>query len=120
LQDFIAFMRIWATMTKAGTFPPTVQGLQIAKVSIEMRNQGLFHETWTEEQNEAFAQGMFKGLMFVAALPEASHWRYAGENVQFGEGDTPIFWYRPSASQTYRIVYDDLRVRECLPEDLPQ
>jgi len=87
--------------------------------TIEMRNQGLFHETWTEEQNEAFTQGMFKGLMFVAALPESSHWRYAGEKVQFGSTDTPIFWYRPVGSQTYRVVYGDLHVQECLPEDLP-
>lgn len=119
-QDFLELMRIWSKLTKAGTFPPTVHGLQLGKIAIEMRNQGLFHETWTEQQNTEFAQGMFKGLMFVASLPDTSNWRYAGEDVQLGSTDTPIFWYRPQGSQAYRVICGDLQVRECLPEDLPQ
>jgi len=39
---------------------------------------------------------MFRGMAFMGTLP-ADTWRYAGQNVPFGDGRTPIFWYQPQA-----------------------
>jgi hypothetical protein len=30
-----------------------------------------------------------------------------------------VCWYKPVGSQTYRVVYGDLSVRDVAPEDLP-
>jgi len=58
-------------------------------------------------------------MMFVMKLP-AESWRYAGENVKFGDAQTPVFWYQPAGSQMYRVIYGDLSVKDVAPEHLPK
>ena len=62
---------------------------------------------------------MARGMVFVTSLPPDSNQNYAGENVKFGDAQTPIFWYQPAGSQTYRVIYGDLSVKDVAPEDLP-
>jgi len=57
--------------------------------------------------------------MFGLRLSPESNWRYAGEDVKYGQADTPIFWYQPEGSQTYRVIYGDLNVKDVAPENLP-
>jgi hypothetical protein len=45
-------------------------------------------------------------------LPPEADAHYAGKGVALGKADTPIFWYRPTAANTYRVIYADLSVRE--------
>ena len=52
------------------------------------------------------------GLAFANSLPPEADAHYAGHGVSFGAADTPIFWYRPKDSKTYRVIYADLSVRE--------
>jgi len=118
-QDFIQFMRTWSSMVKDRTFPPTVNGLQIAQLSLAMGEQGKFEADWTAEQQEVFGQAVYKGIWFVNKLSEANHWRYAGADVTYGDTETPIFWYRPQGSSVYRVIYGDLSVKNLLPEELP-
>lgn len=63
---------------------------------------------------------MTRGIMFMMKLPAESISRYAGENVKHGDADTAIFWYQPSGSETYRVIYGDLSVKDVAPENLPQ
>ncbi len=53
-------------------------------------------------------------------LPEDSDWHYAGADATFGDATTPVFWYRPEGSVTYRVVYADLSVLDVAAEDLPK
>ena len=62
---------------------------------------------------------MFNGMLFASALPPGS-FRYAGQNVAYGDPATPIFWYRPADSPTYRVIYADLHVVDVAPENLPK
>ena len=55
---------------------------------------------------------IFGGLMFVQALPAGSDWHYVGGGVELGEADMPICWWKPAGSQTYRVVFGDLSVRD--------
>jgi hypothetical protein len=88
---------------------------------MEMEKQGKFNEgQTTQEQREQDQLVMYRGVMFVYQLPAESNWRYAGENVSYGDADTPIFWYCPVGSENYRVIYGDLTVEEVLPEDLPR
>ncbi len=120
-RDLIEYLRAWSSWTKDGTFPPTLAGMQLPKVAMEMEKQGKFGEgQTTQEQRERERMTMYRGLMFVYQLPAESNWRYAGENVSYGDADTPIFWYRPAGSENYRVIYGDLTVEEVLPEDLPR
>jgi outer membrane lipoprotein-sorting protein len=120
-EDLIEFLRMWSSWTKDGTFPPNISGPELAKISMDMAREGRFTETQTsEQQRSADAVKMYRGMMFVNQLPAASNWRYAGENVKSGDAQTPIFWYRPEGSPTYRVLYGDLSIRDVPPEGIPK
>ena len=58
--------------------------------------------------------------MFVRSLPARANWHYAGAEATFGDKTTPICWYRPQGSETYRVIYADLSVLDVAPAELPQ
>ena len=61
-----------------------------------------------------------RGLgLFVQQLPADSDCHYAGKDVKYGDANTPIFWYRPEGSKTYRVIYGDLSVRDMSIDQLP-
>jgi outer membrane lipoprotein-sorting protein len=53
-----------------------------------------------------------RGLLFINLLPKESDWHYAGQKAKYGDSKTPIFWYRPQGSKSYRVIYADLKVEE--------
>jgi hypothetical protein len=57
---------------------------------------------------------------YFVRLPKGSEWQYVGEDVQLGDANTPVCWYRTPNSKTYRTIYGDLTVRDIAPEDLPE
>jgi outer membrane lipoprotein-sorting protein len=120
-QELVEFLRLWTTWTKDGTFPPTLNPVELAKVSAEMQKAGNFNEgQFTEQPNPEHVRALTRGVMFVMSLPAESNWRYAGENVKYGAAQTPIFWYQPSGSATYRVIYGDLTTKDVAPDDLPK
>jgi outer membrane lipoprotein-sorting protein len=121
-DDLIEYLRLWSSWTRDSSFPPTLNPAELAKVSMEMVKAGKFgpEEQTTEEQGMDRAMKMTRGMMFVMKLPAESNWRYAGENVKHGDAETPIFWYQPSGSATYRVIHGDLSVKDVAPSDLPQ
>ncbi len=60
------------------------------------------------------------GCAFIEKLPEGSDYQYVGEDVKFGDANTPVCWWKPKGSQTYRVVYGDLSIRDVEPDDLPE
>ena len=54
---------------------------------------------------------MSRGGMFAAGLPNSCDKHYAGKGVKLNTPDTPVFWYRPEKSETYRVIYADLTVK---------
>lgn len=115
-ETFIDWLRFWSNATVDGTFPPIVAGSEIAKITMDMAQQGKFKgPAW----GNAEAQKMFNGLLFVAHLP-ANSWRYAGNGVKFGDAEKAIFWYKFNDAATYRVVYGDLSVKDVTEENLPK
>jgi hypothetical protein len=94
-----------------------VAGSEIAKVSMDMVNQGKFKaDAW-----DKMGPGqMYNALIFVVTLPKESNWRYAGNGVKINTPDTPVFWYRPAGSPMYRVIYADLTVKEMAEAQLPK
>jgi len=117
-ETFVAWLGWWANGNTDDTFPPMVAGPELAKVCMEMAKQGkLKGSTW----DKVDPSPMFNAMLFVAKLPrEESKWRYAGNGVKINTPDTPIFWYRPTGSDKYRVIYADLTVREMTEDQLPK
>jgi len=118
-QDLIEFLRLWSSWMKDGRFPPTLDPTKLAKSGMEMKEEFVEGETSEQERLQHTLQ-MTRGLMFLLKLSAESNWRYAGEDVKFGDADKAIFWYRPEGSETYRVIYGDLSVKDVAPENLPK
>lgn len=117
-QDFIKFLRMWSNWTVDRTFPPIVFGAEIAKITVQMAEEGKFKPGWDFGTQQTH-QVMYRGLAFTSTLLTGT-WRYAGQNVPFGDPATPIFWYQPQGSTTWRVIYADLHVADAASGDLPQ
>jgi outer membrane lipoprotein-sorting protein len=116
-ETFISWLRWWTGATVDETFPPMVAGSELAKVIMDMGQQGkLKGELWKNVD----PQQMLYAMLFVSKLPADSNWRYAGNGVKINTPDTPIFWYRPAGSEKYRVIYADLTIRELPADQLPK
>jgi hypothetical protein len=118
-QDFIEGLRIRAELLGDGQFPDGVavedyikQAPAIGKKIEEMK--------LAKEKETELGMKLSKHLLFIRFFKGEGKWQYAGKGVKLGDADKPIFWYRPKDSQTYRVIYGDLRVEDVAPENLPQ
>jgi len=125
-EDLIETFRLWTEVTE-GKFPSALDmsamGPFVKALEKEMGFElGKGQEPSQEQMQEIL--GMFakitRGITFAHTMPAASDWHYAGKDAVFGDAHTPIFWYRPEGSQTYRVIYADLSVKELAPQDLPK
>jgi len=131
-EALVQALRVWSENTADGKFPlelnmkATLELLQLIRAKMGLK--GLrFKEgqppEFAEPQFSAFLpiqHSIIRGIGFVSRLPSESDWHYAGAGVQFGDADTAIFWYRPEGSETYRVIYGNLRMRKVPPEDVPK
>jgi len=118
-NDFIELLRMWSKWTKDGTFPPTVQRPEFFRVAIQMGKEGKLKGPDAPGYEDRQREIILRAMTFMGTQAGDS-WRYAGQNVPFGDSRTPIFWYRPQGSATYRVIYADLSVKDVSPEVLPQ
>jgi hypothetical protein len=125
-RDLVEMLALWAETT-GGNFPSELT-LEAAKELGQALGEkaelqagekpNLSHPAF-KKWLQTF-QKINRSLMFVRTLPAEADCHYAGAEVQFGDKTTPIFWYRPEGSATYRIIYADLSVLDVAPEDLPK
>jgi len=119
-KDFIEFLRLWSRWTVDGSFPPVVNGTEIARIAVQMAREGKFRGPYAPGYDPAQQTDiMFRGMSFMGVVPSGT-WRYAGQNVAFGDPAAPIFWYQPQGSATWRVIYADLRAADAAPENLPK
>ena len=126
-QDLIGFLRFWAEFEKDGLFPPTLDPTKLMEAVWEMvraAKAATPPDRAAEEQvNQSEALGktmrVTRGFMFMYAMKPENDWHYAGEGVPLGEAPTPICWWRPDGSETYRVVYGDLSIEDVAPEEIP-
>ena len=122
-KDLINMFRIWAehmdgNLPSALEMNAMMEFMQYQRK--KMKEQGIEPTEETMLELQKTIQKMSRGGMFVQKLPADSDWHYAGKGVKFGDADTAIFWYRPEGSETYRVIYGDLSVKDVAPQNLPQ
>jgi len=98
----------------------TMAGMENFIKSLKSKFEGQdFNEQEKIQQAVTMMIPLMGGLTFVQMLPPESDWHYTGKGVKVGATDTPIFWYKPEGSDTYRVIYADLTVKNLSVEQLP-
>jgi hypothetical protein len=59
-----------------------------------------------------------RGLGFLRDLKPENDSHYAGKDVKLDTPDRPIFWYKPTGAEKYRVIYADLSVKDMTPDDV--
>jgi hypothetical protein len=119
-EDFVVLLGTWAEHVLNGQFPDSVSLEELMKLP-PVFTQKIGELNLSEEENMKLGMGFGRGMIFFQRLiAMGNDWYYAGAGVKFGDGDTPVFWYQPKDSQTYRVIYGDLRVEDVAEENLPQ
>ncbi len=118
-SGFIETLRIWAEIIEGGQFPDSISLENVVKMGPKF-DKGLKRLGLTNKQQIDVATRWGQGYVFIRFFKGQGQWHYAGKGVQLGDGDTPIFWYQPQESQTWRVIYGDLSVKDVAPENLPQ
>ena len=125
-EDFIQVLRLWSETTD-GKFPSELNmkaAMEFFKVFAKKKGFEFSKEPdLSDPRVQEFVEILTKinrGIMFAHTLPEDADWHYNGKDVKFGDPENAIFWYRPKGSQTYRVIYGDLSVKDVAPGNLPE
>lgn len=118
-EDFIESLRIWAEVLLDGKFPETV-GTESYMKQMPLIGEKLAQSGLSEDKAAKLAMALPRGMFFLQLLEIDDKYHYAGKGVKLGDADTAIFWYRPEGSDTYRVIYGDLNVKDVAPENLPK
>jgi hypothetical protein len=112
-DNFIEGLRLIAEKLNDGRFPDDVSYENFSNWMSQFK-------AMSKEEELAIGLELTKYIAFTIFFPGEGEWTYRGKSVRLGETETPIFWYRPKGSETYRVIYGDLHVEDVSPKDLPQ
>ena len=116
-EDFIEGLRILAELFE-GQFPDGVAVedylRQAPLIAGKLKELGL-----SDDEEIEWGMKLSRHLLFIRFFKGQGQWHYAGTGVKLGDTETPIFWYQPEGSETWRVIYGDLRVEDAEEEDLP-
>jgi len=119
-QDFIESLRIWAKVIRDGTFPEAI-GTENVMKQLPVLGEKMMSLNLPEEEASQMGGNFGKGMLFHQILETGSgEWHYAGSEVKLGDASKAVFWYLPDGTDTYRVIYGDLSVKDVAPENLPK
>jgi len=104
-----------------GQFPPEIELRALQTTLREYIKHNNLSESEIEERLAPVSEKWTKAVWYTNKLKremEISDFHYAGEGVKLGDSDTPVIWWLPKDSETYRVIYGDLSVRDVAPENL--
>jgi outer membrane lipoprotein-sorting protein len=109
VEDVAVLLRFWAK-GNGNVFPNNLNPWEFVKAAKEFDDPSeIDPEVLEDTISRAFA---FLGMQF--------RWTYAGKGVKLGEAETPVFWFKPKRSRTYKVIYGDLHIEDVAEEDLPK
>ena len=133
-KHLIDMLRVYAAQQN-GLLPPTLNANDVEsgiKAPFEKEVEAKYGSTSREAKMKAMQDAEFmkpymgsamkcgRGLHFLHGLKPENDSHYAGKNVKLGTRDRPIFWYKPTGADTYRVIYADFSVKEMTAEEAKQ
>jgi len=119
-EDLVEYLRMVATWTKGQTFPATLNPLEVLTLQKEGKLDESREVSPEEEQREikTFTRVSQNTVIFVTKMRPVNDWQYRGKGVTYGDSGTPIAWWKPSGTNTYRVVWGDLSTTSVPPGDI--
>lgn len=118
-SDFIESLRIWAHVIENDFFPDSIDLNDIVKTGTKL-GLGMKRLGLSEQESLEIANKWGQGLVFIRFFNGQGQWHYAGQGIKLGDADTPVFWYQPKDSKTWRVIFGDLSVKEVTEDNLPK
>ncbi|MFC1760598.1 hypothetical protein ACFL6U_00785 [Planctomycetota bacterium] len=120
-KDLLEGLRVWAQIFGDGQFPPMLTSMALM-MQIPAYKQRLAEGTLvlTEQQKLDAGNQITKLMTYIGEMQPQQDWHYVGASILFGDTEKPIFWYKPIDSETYRVIYGDLCVKDVSAEELPR
>ena len=126
-KHLINMLRIYATLQN-GLLPPTLNASDVEsgiKTPLEKEIKAKNGESREARMKAEFmkmpmglAMACGQGLGFLHDLKPENDSHYAGKGVKLNTPDRPIFWYKPTGADKYRVIYANLSVKEMTPDDV--
>jgi hypothetical protein len=116
-QDLVETLRSWAEVIRDGVFPKDFSTQAYMDDVPKIRKLA---SQRSQEQNLESGLKFARGWIFFRLLKPENDWYYVGKDVKLGDAESPVCWYRPDGSKTYRVIYGDLSVKDVVPENLPK
>jgi outer membrane lipoprotein-sorting protein len=82
-----------------------------------------FTQAWIKAMmpfTQKLSQKNMQGMTFYNVLTSANDSHYVGKGVKLDTPDRPIFWYKPTGADKYRVMYADLSVKEMTADEVKQ
>jgi hypothetical protein len=115
-KDLVESLRIWAELILDGNFPDALGMTALTKMLPQVEAK-IGELNLSEEEGTQKGMTLARGMLFHMGLKDR---HYAGQGVKLGDAGKAIFRYRPEASETYRVIYGDLSVKDVSEENLPK
>ncbi|KKK55483.1 hypothetical protein LCGC14_3074100, partial [marine sediment metagenome] len=113
-EDILEGLRLLAKYN-GGKFPAGRMPLLSRKIIENMKEAKV-----SKAEMKAFVDTYQRtGMFFVLKMGRDVDFRYFGEGVKLGDAARPIMWWRQEDSQTYRVLYGDLTLKDVAASDLP-
>jgi hypothetical protein len=106
-----------------GEFPPDVELRKLQATLRQYIEQNNLSEAEIKDRLTPVSEKWTKAHWYIRQLRgylKARDFHYAGGGVKLGDAGKPVVWWQPEDSETYRVIYGDLNVREVEPESLPK
>ena len=119
-EDLVEGLRALAVFLD-GQFPPKIELRALQATLREYIKRNNLSESEIEERLAPVSEKWIKAYCYINKLRgeiEVSDLNYVGEGVKFGDSETPLIWWLPKDSETYRVIYGDLNVRDVASENL--
>jgi hypothetical protein len=119
-EDLIEGLRAVAVFL-GGEFPPEIELSKLQKALRQYIEQNNLSESEVKERLKPVSEKWTKAHWYTMLLRgemEVGNFYYAGEGVKLGDANTPVIWWLPKDSETYRVIYGDLNIRDVSPENL--
>jgi hypothetical protein len=106
-----------------GEFPAGIELRELQKALREYIKRNNLSDSEVQDRLKPVSEKWTKAYWYIKLLKgdlKVRDFHYAGEGVKLGAATTPIVSWWPRDSQSCRVIFGDLSVRDVMPEDLQE